>query len=184
MLPFEVVPSACIIGIDPGVTGAVAFLDTQRWTLGVIDMPQIELIVSGKPRNEPAPAAIAWLVREINPILIVSEKLQNFGFHPNPDDLMKMGRWRGQIEGIVAMAEVAFEHPSPSAWKARMGLTSVKEHSRLRANALFPKCTAMWKFKKDHDRAEAVCLALYGCLSLDIVPTKQITPMKLLPGEK
>jgi crossover junction endodeoxyribonuclease RuvC len=180
MLPFERIPSSCIIGIDPGVNGALAFLDTDRWQLGVIDMPTVEIVVSGEDRKEPSPQALAEIVKEVRPILVCSEKLQNFGFHPNPDDLMKMGRWRGQIEGIVAHAEVGFEHPYPAQWKRRMGLTSDKKFSRTRANALFPNCAHLWSRVKDHDRAEAAVIALYGCLALEIVPKKSITPIPLI----
>lgn len=185
MIPFDVTPNAAIIGIDPGVTGAVAFLDTQDWTLGVIDMPTIDIVIAGKDRREPAPSALAGLFREIKPILVVSEKLQNMGAaHSSPDALFKMGRWRGHIEGLVAMGELPFESPYPSVWKKTMGLTADKERSRLRANALFPKCTNFWRFKKDHDRCEAAMLALYGALQIGIAPTKVIKPMTLLPEEE
>lgn len=187
MLPFETIPQACVIGIDPGVTGAVAFLDTEHWTLGVIDMPQVELFVNGATRKEPSPHALSQILKAVNPILVCSEKLQNFGMHPNPDDLMKMGRWRGQIEGMVAYAEIGFEHPYPSQWKARMGLTADKKFSQTRANALFPECAHLWKLIKHHDRAEAAVIALYGCMSLGVMPTKAklpIRPMALLPVEQ
>jgi Holliday junction resolvasome RuvABC endonuclease subunit len=180
VLPFEYTPSNCVIGIDPGVKGAIAFLDTARWTLGVIDMPTISLTRNGKERNEPATNAIAEIIAEVHPILVCSEQLHNFGFHPNPDDLMKMGRWRGQIEGIVAASKVGFEHPTPSVWKGKMGLTAEKELSRLRANKLFPGCASIWKYKKDHDRAEAALIALYGCLTLGIQPTKAITAIPII----
>lgn len=181
MLSFETIPNACVIGIDPGVTGAIAFLDTQRWSLGVIDMPTISIVVSGKDRDEPAPAAISMLVRQIKPILLVSEKLQNMGAASPASEHSKilMGRWRGQLEGIVAALEIPHEHPYPSEWKKAMGLTASKELSRTRANALFPACTDFWRFKKDHDRAEAAMLALYGCLKLGIQPPRQIRPMTI-----
>jgi len=180
VLPFEIVPNACVIGIDPGINGAIAFMDTQRWTLGVIDMPTIDIVVSGKDRREPAPSALSGLIREIKPILLVNEKLQNMGEGSPASEHSKilMGRWRGQIEGIVAALEIPFEHPYPSSWKATMGLTSNKEHSRTRASAIFPNCVDFWRWKKDHDRAEAAMLAFYGCLSLGLTPTKPVRPMK------
>jgi crossover junction endodeoxyribonuclease RuvC len=185
VVPFETFPNACVIGIDPGVTGAIAFLDTQRWTLGVIDMPTISLVVNGKDRNEPAPSAISGLVRQIKPILLVSEKLQNMGTASPASEHSKilMGRWRGQLEGIVAALEVPHEHPYPQEWKKALGLTSNKELSRTRANALFPKCTDFWRFKKDHDRAEAALLSIYGCFKLGIMPNKAIKPMTILTDE-
>lgn len=170
------------MGIDPGVTGAIAFLDTQVWELAVIDMPTISVVVNGRDHNEPAPAAIAEMCRLIKPILLVSEKLQNMGEASPASEYSKMlmARWRGQLEGIVTMGEIAHEHPSPSSWKKTMGLTASKELSRTRANALFPQCAHFWRFKKDHDRAEAAILALYGVLALGITPPRIIKPMQLL----
>jgi hypothetical protein len=181
VLPFETIPNACVVGIDPGVTGAIAFLDTQRWMLGVIDMPTISVVISGKDRNEPAPAAIAMMLRQIKPILLTSEKLQNMGDASPASEHSKilMGRWRGQIEGIVSALEIPHEHPYPAEWKKAMGLTSNKELSRTRANALFPTCSEFWRFKKDHDRAEAAILTLYGCLKIGLQPTRIIRPMTI-----
>lgn len=177
MLPFATIPRNCIIGIDPGVTGALGFIDTVDWTLGVIAMPTIDIVVGGKNRREPSPAALAAIVREVQPIAIAAEKMSNFGGHPNPDDLMKLGRWRGQIEGIAAMAETGFVHDQPSVWKARMGLTADKTFSRTRASALFPACKHFWRLKGQHDEAEAALITLYGCLSLGFSPTRPVRPM-------
>lgn len=183
-LPYQIPPEASvIIGIDPGVNGAVALLDTSNWLLGCIDMPTVELFTNGKTHREPSPTVLAEIIRAVSPLLLVCEKLQNFGMHPNPNDLMKMGRWRGQIEGLVAASQVGFEHPYPSAWKRQMGLTADKKLSTLRANALFPHCVSLWKRAKDHDRAEAALLALYGCMALDLMPRRPIRLWPLLEDD-
>jgi len=184
MLPFET-PNACIVGIDPGANGAIAFLDTQRWSLGVMRFPTIIVTVSGKDRKEPAVAALAGILRDVKPILVVSEKLHNMGegSPASSHALFQMGKARGQIEGVTAALELPFESPTPSSWKGTMGLSSNKEHSRTRANALFPKCSKFWHFKNQHDLAEAAILALYGCLQIGLVPTRVIKPMLPSLGE-
>ena len=41
-----------IIGIDPGLSGAVAFYDTVEGTIEVADMPVVELSRNGKNKRE------------------------------------------------------------------------------------------------------------------------------------
>jgi Holliday junction resolvasome RuvABC endonuclease subunit len=178
--PFASTPKGAVIGIDPGRSGAIAILDTERWLLGVLDMPVATVRSKGKDRDEPHVTAIAELIKEINPILICAEKMWCNPNLPNADTIFGLGRWRGQLEGIVATSQVGFEHVEPHVWKAKMGTTADKKISVLRANALFPKCTHLWKLVKHNDRAEAALLALYGCLIAGITPTKPIGELKLL----
>jgi crossover junction endodeoxyribonuclease RuvC len=51
---------------------------------------------------------------------------------------------------------------SPAQWKRAMHLTSDKEQSRARALETFPVCAHHFARKKDHGRAEAALIALYG----------------------
>ena len=63
--------------------------------------------------------------------------------------------------GILAALELPFTRVRPALWKTAIGLRGKdKEASRLRAQQLFP--TADLRRKKDHGRAEALLLALYG----------------------
>jgi crossover junction endodeoxyribonuclease RuvC len=68
-----------------------------------------------------------------------------------------MGVWLGLL-GAMGLAHTRIR---PAVWKRRLGLTSDKEQARLRAMQLFPAADV--RRKRDHGRAEALLLALYGC---------------------
>jgi hypothetical protein len=62
--------------------------------------------------------------------------------------------------GILAAVALPHTRIRPHIWKKALGLGQDKEASRLRAMQLFP--SAELRRKKDHGRAEALLLALYG----------------------
>ena len=76
--------------------------------------------------------------------------------------VLTMGKGVGAIVDALEVCDVpVVAEPVPSKWKADMGLSSDKEASRAMALALFPAHAAMFKRKKDHDRAEACLLGVW-----------------------
>jgi hypothetical protein len=64
---------------------------------------------------------------------------------------------------VIACSEVPLTIIEPTAWKNFHGLRGgEKEASRQRALQLFPGAHALLARKRDHGRAEASLLALYG----------------------
>ena len=47
------------IGIDPGLNGAIAFLDTEKGHLSVVDMPTFEVKRNNKAKREVSPHGLA-----------------------------------------------------------------------------------------------------------------------------
>ena len=75
-----------------------------------------------------------------------------------------MRRW--QFKSAIALCGVPLTIVEPSAWKKFHGLRgSDKELSRQRALQLFPAAHALLAHKKDHGRAEAMLVALFGAHS-------------------
>jgi crossover junction endodeoxyribonuclease RuvC len=73
------------------------------------------------------------------------------------------GRAIGAVESAVALCQVPITIVEPSVWKRRFHLNGGdKEQSRLLALQKFPQQHALLARKKDHNRAEAVLLAVYG----------------------
>jgi octaprenyl-diphosphate synthase len=48
-----------VLGIDPGLSGALAFYDTVEQTVEVVDMPVLELVRNGKKKREVSAQALA-----------------------------------------------------------------------------------------------------------------------------
>ncbi len=69
----------------------------------------------------------------------------------------------GQIRGCIQAYQIPMALVHPVSWKRHFGLKGPnKEQSRQLAMKLLPDCSAALKFKKSHNRAEAILLALYG----------------------
>jgi crossover junction endodeoxyribonuclease RuvC len=75
----------------------------------------------------------------------------------------KYGRAVGAIEAAIALCSVPMEIVEPSAWKKFYKLPGKdKEAARQKAIQLFPSTHAALARKRDHQKAEATLLALYG----------------------
>jgi hypothetical protein len=75
----------------------------------------------------------------------------------------KYGRAVGAIEAAITLCSTPVEIIEPSAWKKLWKLPGRdKESGRQKALQLFPAAHAALARKKDHGRAEASLIALYG----------------------
>lgn len=146
----------CVIAIDPGKSGAAAFLfpdQDGRGRAAVFDLPY-----AGKELNA---IALAELIEQYAPALAVVEKQG-----PRPLDgkpgVFKAGTNYGRILAVLACARLPIEEVTPAKWKAAMRLSDDKEQSRARALAMFPAIADRFARKMDEGRAEACLLARYG----------------------
>jgi crossover junction endodeoxyribonuclease RuvC len=150
-----------ICGIDPGLSGSIAYYDPlDGYLRHVFDMP-IQSTKSGK--NEIDAKSLANLIGKLSSetILAVIEDP-----HAMPEQgvtsTFNFGKGCGIVIGIVAGNLIPFHLTRPSVWKAVMGLSSDKNLSRKKAIAKWPMHESVFKRKKDDGRAEAALLALFG----------------------
>jgi hypothetical protein len=149
------------IGIDPGLTGAVAILAPDGTLEALSDTPTLTLRTSRGTRQEyDVPGLVALLAPYVGPqahvIIEESQSLPGQGVRSTWTTGYGYGVWLG-ILGALGLAHTRIR---PAVWKRRLGLTSDKEQARLRAMQLFP--AADLRRKKDHGRSEALLLAVYG----------------------
>jgi crossover junction endodeoxyribonuclease RuvC len=147
-----------VCGIDPGVSGAVAVIDTNIGLADVVDLPQ------GPYGLDPVAFAEqldAWGVRSVtledNRAMGSNGSLANFS----------MGRAVGLIIASVLLTSRPLHRVKPQEWQRSVGVTSIKaaerkEAHRQRARELFPECEAQLKRKADHNRADALLIAEYA----------------------
>ena len=161
-----------VLGIDPGSTGALAFLTISGGlpvALEVLDMPVGRL---GKRTQVDAYA----LAREIDARLIVDDQplaaayIEQGGVRPQNGRVGAATFWLGLgvVRGVLAANFVPIEIVTSASWKRAVRLTGDKDASRLRASAVFPRWAPCWSRKKDHGRAEAALIALYGANQLPV----------------
>lgn len=160
-------------GIDPGASGALAFLDVKQWTLAVFDMPHYTEEVNGKKRKRVDVRKVWDLLTYYNPFRIGTERVHAM---PQQDvkSIFTFGRFYGQLEALCAALGAEFHDTDPAVWKRTMQVNSDKDHSRARTSLLVPASAPILTRKTDHDRSEAILLALYEVFKAGIMP-KTIT---------
>lgn len=151
------------VGVDPGLTGAIAFLQADRHgqvaDMEVYDIPTFK--ISRNDRNN---------THQLN--LHVTQTLFRrpvaYGVIEQVNSMPKQGiasaftfgRVYGQLEAMVAGAGIPYELIQPQQWKTRFKLNGKdKDASREKATRLFPMAAERFARSKDDGRAEAALLA-------------------------
>lgn len=157
-----------ILGIDVGVTGAIAALDPRTDALiGVRDLP----IIRERSSAWVDGCEFLALIRELragHPARAYVERLQAM---PRAMGGIQAGVSRGLTLGstlaTLSIAGIGVELVQPTAWKRDLGLVKPgatdAERKRMsidRARLLYP--TADLARSKDHDKAEALLIAHWG----------------------
>lgn len=150
-----------ILGIDPGLSGAFAIVGEDGVT--VSDMPTFT-IKRGKQRRS---LDLDALVRSLQlstvwgiDLAVIEE------VHAMPaQGVVTTGQLMeayGAVKGIVAALGIPRVLVPPAVWKQALRVSADKDSSRERASQLAPAHAHLWPAKKDHGRAEAFLLAIYG----------------------
>lgn len=145
------------IGIDPGASGAIAVLEADA-ALAVHDMP-----VMG-PRAQVNAAALAELLREATLGRPCHVWLENVHAMPRQGvaSSFQFGRSLGAVEGVIAALCLPLTLVAPTVWKRALGLGPDKRAAIARAVQLRPDAAPLLTHARDHGRAEAILIALYG----------------------
>lgn len=153
-----------IIGIDPGLTGAVFFIENDGPL--VADTPTIVMAKSsGKgKKTDYLPADMAKLLRDYAP-LNCHVFIEKVGAMPGQGvtSMFGFGKGYGLWIGILAALEIPYTFVTPQAWKkVMMSGMADKDAARLRAQELWPSKSHLFARKKDIGRADAALIAEYG----------------------
>ncbi|SOD41344.1 hypothetical protein [Nitrosovibrio sp. Nv4] len=151
-----------ILGIDPGLSGALALFDPETSDIEVLDMPIHNVTVNGKKKKTLDLYALArWI--DVNASRIREAIIEDPHAMPGQgvSSSFNFGFGCGVAQTIVASALIPMTLVRPATWKREMKLTADKDISRRRASMVFPQHSDKWALKKQDGRAEAVLLALY-----------------------
>jgi Holliday junction resolvasome RuvABC endonuclease subunit len=151
------------IGIDPGLSGAVATI-TPEGGIGVYlyDTPTAET-GKGTKRDYLIANMANILDHMVDPFCVIE------AVHSMPKQgvasSFSFGRGLGIWEGILSAYKIPYAKVAPQTWKKAM-LGDMprdnKDSSRIAATRLFPQVSAQLSRKKDDGRAEALLMAEYG----------------------
>lgn len=143
-----------IVGVDPGLNGALAcleVLDTETRIVDVVPMPVIAKDVQA--------AQIADVFRCWKPDFVVIEQI-GLIYQSSKATAFSMGRSLAKVEAVAQTLQHPLVMMRPQDWKKQMGLIGKdKDDSRLMATQLFPHWREKFARKKDDGMAEACLIA-------------------------
>jgi crossover junction endodeoxyribonuclease RuvC len=148
-----------ILGIDPGASaGGWAILDEFGQIVAAGDLP----VVGAGAKAMISGPLLANLMLRFAPSRAVVERV---GPMPKQgvSSTFKFGRCVGLIEGVLGGSLVLISYVSPTTWKRHFGLAAEKEAARRKVIEIWPASAAeLFGRKRDHGRAEACLIALWG----------------------
>jgi crossover junction endodeoxyribonuclease RuvC len=150
------------VGVDPGISGAIAILNKDGEIVQLSDMPVTSVKVGSSTKNIVSPQALAddlSILRDHRSIALIEKVASRPG--QGVSSVFGFGRSLGVVEGVLAGMGIPVEMISPAVWTKAMRVNSGKDGSRQRAMELWPKRAGDFKRVKDHGRAEASLIALY-----------------------
>ena len=164
-----------IIGVDPGNTGAIAFLTDEGELINVVDIPVTKVKVGDKWRSEIDADKVVYVLEDKFSYgdVVFLERVQampRFNMNTGKYDKSQggaaniaYGRGGGIIEGVFAAHKVQVYRIPSAEWRPVMvGSKTDKEKSRLTAIKLWPDKADLFKLKTKHGRAEAALIGRYG----------------------
>lgn len=153
-----------VIGIDPGLNGAIAAIRDETRLVYLADMPTITEKVNGRDRKYVSAVGLSRAVRDIADMfpgdhLVVCLEHVSSSPQMGVTSAFNFGHGFGVVEGVILSKGIELSRVRPAIWKKKMGYTADKEQIRLDMLAAFPGVEL--HLKRHADRAEAIALAIY-----------------------
>ena len=151
-----------IIGIDPGLSGAIAVLDNNK-VLKIYDMP---VMAEGKKNKRQLNSAqlvniIKENIEKHEEINVVVEQV-NAMPGQGVTSMFNFGQTFGAIKGVCAALNLPIFFIRPSKWKKYFELiNSSKDSSRTKAIEMYPSIADQLSKKKDVNKSDAILIARF-----------------------
>lgn len=142
-----------IVGIDPGLTGALA-LHGPHGIADVIDMPVIDGVVDAY--------TLTTIIAEWGSVDRIVIETQQAMPKQGVASTFKTGANYGRILGVCAALERPVYHVRASEWTRALGVGSDKAVHRRRAQDEWPSMADKFACRKDDGRADACLIALWA----------------------
>ena len=153
-----------IIGIDPGISGSICFLQDGK-ILNAIEMPTM---TEGKKNKKQVNGSqiyneICKIIDNIEKqdIRVVIEKVSAMPGQ-GVTSMFNFGQSFGILKGISSAMQLPVYFVRPAKWKKYFNLiNSEKDASRTRAIEIFPYFSSQLSKKKDSNKADAILIASF-----------------------
>ena len=153
-----------VIGIDPGISGSICFLQNGR-IMDVIEMPTM---TDGKKNKKQVNGSqifneISERITKLdkNDIRVVIEQVSAMPGQ-GVTSMFNFGQSFGILKGICSAMQLPMFFVRPTKWKKYFNLiNSEKDASRTRAIEIFPYFSSQLSKKKDSNKADAILIASF-----------------------
>ena len=153
-----------IIGIAPGISGSICFLDNGK-ILDVIEMP---IMTDGKKNKKQVNGSQVYneIIKKIkqfekNQIRVVIEHVSAMPGQ-GVTSMFNFGQSFGILKGICTAMQLPMYFVRPAKWKKYFNLiNSEKDASRTRVIEIFPYFSSQLSRKKDSNKADAILIASF-----------------------
>lgn len=156
-----------IVGVDPGLSGAIAFLNDEG-VLEIVDMPVLVTKKGAKKQSNIDTCQLANEIDSRNKLSITHAYIEAVHAMPGQGvtSCFQFGKGFGIVIGVIAANYIPFTLVTPNEWKKTLRVPAEKDGARARASELMPRFSHLWSLKKHDGRAEAALLAYWGRQSL------------------
>ena len=151
-----------IIGIDPGLNGAIAVLEDNK-VKEIFDVP---VMPEGKKNKRQLNSA--QLVKLLKDIISNDQEVtvivENVSAMPGQGvtSMFNFGQTFGAIKGVCAALGLPIFFVRPAKWKKHFDLiNSSKDASRTKAIEMYPSLSDQLSKKKDVNKSDAILIARF-----------------------
>jgi crossover junction endodeoxyribonuclease RuvC len=153
---------ANVIGIDPGLTGAIAVLSETGELISVEDMPTFDIGGKNKINVHALGASLSKYSHDARAVVELVGAMPGQGV----SSMFSFGFAAGAVHGAIGALGIPLETVTPQKWKKHFRLPKDKDAARQLAVRKWPH--GPFSRKKDAGRAEAALIALWA-LETDVL---------------
>ena len=151
-----------IIGIDPGLSGAIAVMHNKK----VINMYDMPVMAEGKKNKRQLNSSqlvniIKENINEDEETIVVVEQV-NAMPGQGVTSMFNFGQTFGAIKGVCAALKLPIFFVRPSKWKKHFELiNSSKDASRTKVIEMYPTLSGQLAKKRDVNKSDAILIAKF-----------------------
>ena len=151
-----------VVGIDPGLMGAIAVLDAPAGDQ-VHDMPTVKIGKTERLRiDADSLRAMLDVFRAFTDVHLVAIERQQSMPRQGVASTFQTGYGYGLIVGVLVGLRLPWIDVRPAEWQRVVGWKGGKDGSRVLARQLHPQLAPALARVKDHGRADALLIAHYA----------------------
>jgi len=153
-----------IIGIDPGISGALCFFEDGK----VEEMLEMPVMAEGKKnkRQINGPQLYNEISKRVNKfqkkdVIVIIEQVSAMP-KQGVTSMFNFGQSFGVLKGICSAMQLSMHFVRPAKWKKYFNLIKTeKDASRTKVIEIFPYVSSQLSKKKDSNKADAVLIASF-----------------------